>query len=335
MGLINYTPAYQLNELIDKRLIELTLTDQPGYSSDTLTIKMEAGGLTRDDYPKSGDVLRLSLGWRETGLWDMGSFIVSKVKPSYLPKELNIVATSAPFNANPGTDAKLRRSQSYESMTLGDIVKVGAERMGLTALIHPELTNIKIAHADQKNETDLSYLNRLAQYFDAVMKPIDGRLVFSKRGQIKSLSGGELSPVQLVLTNSTRSPHNALQKLKIEEPERDQFLGVRADWINQESASIEQVIVGQKPFKQLPGRYKSAEEALRLSQAELRRMNRQGIKINYKVAGNPLLMSEGVVNLTGLDEDYLTGNYSNDRVIHKMTKTTYQTTGEASALIES
>lgn len=32
---------------------------------------------------------------------------------------------------------------------------------------------------------------------DAVVKPVDGKFVFSKRGQLKSLSGAELPIVEL------------------------------------------------------------------------------------------------------------------------------------------
>ena len=119
-----------------------------------------------------------------------------------------------------------------------------------------------IAHIDQKNETDLSFLQRLAVKYDAVVKPVDGKLVFSRRGQTKSLSGQSVPAVELQLYQGEKAPHNALLAVSFVEPERDQFLGVRADFHDIAAAEIIRFETGQTPFKQLPGRFKDQGEAI-------------------------------------------------------------------------
>lgn len=335
MGLVNFTPAFNLvgHQALNRRTQSITLTDSPGYTSDTLKIIVNMQDIPRKTWPRSGDEISLELGWLETGLVDMGKFVIAKVKPLYLPKRAEITATMAPFNAKAG-EKKARRSQTYSETTLGQIIKSCASRLGLSARVHPNFTNKGIEHLDQKNETDLAFLHRLAVKYDAVLKPVDGFLIFSRRGQSKSLSGQSLPPVDLQLYVGDKAPYNGLISVDFVEPERDQFLGVRADWFDQDKSEIVRYELGQSPFKQLPGRYKSASAAIDAAQGELARMARQGIKVNFTVPGNPFLMAEGVVNLIGFEEDHLNGAYSNDQVVHALVPgQSYKTMGSASALI--
>lgn len=335
MGLINYTPAFNLvgHEALNRRAQSIVLTDSPGYTADTLKIVVNMEGKPRQEWPRSGDNIALELGWLESGLVNMGKFVIAKVKPLYLPKRAEITATSAPFNAKSG-DKKMRQSHTYSETTLGEIVQTCADRLGMSARVHPDLSGISLVHVDQKNETDLSFLHRLATKYDAVVKPVDGHLVFSRRGQSKTLSGQSLEPVQLQLYQGDKSPYNALVSVGFVEPERDQFLGVRADWFDEDAVEIVRYQVGEAPFKQLPGRYKTSQSAIEAATGELSRMARQGIKVTYTVPGNPLLMAEGTINLTGFDEDHLNGPYSNDRVTHSLIPgQSYQTQGAASVQI--
>jgi phage protein D len=334
---INYTPAFNIRgpEIVNQRMQSLTVTDSPGYISDTIRIMVNMEGVAKNSWPKSGDTIGVELGWQETGLTDMGDYTVSKIKPLYLPKRAEIIATSAPFNAMPDTDAKRRRSETYTETTLAEIVQYCAKRMGMSARIHPDFNSLSIVHIDQKNETDLSFLQRLAGPIDAVVKPIDGNLVFSRRGQSKSLTGQSLTPVELQLYKGDRAPFNALLEVDFVEPERDLFQGVKADWFNIDTGEIVRFEKGQSPFKQLPGRYKTELEAASAIDGELRRMKREGIKVFYTAPCNPLLMAEGSINLTGFDDDeQLNGLYSNDKVTHTLIPgRVFKTTGEASALL--
>ena len=334
MGLVNYTPAFNItgHDLINKRLQSLSLIDSPGYISDTLTIVINIEDVQRHNWPKSSDQLTVELGWKESGLVSMGTFTISKIKPLYLPKRLQITATAAQFNAKSG-DVKLRRSQSYIDKTLGDIVKTCASRLQLLPRIHKQLSDVAIDHIDQKNETDLSFLQRLAIKYDAVVKPVDQNLVFSMRGQSKTLTGKELAPVPLQLYSGNKAPQNALLSVSFVEPEKNQFKGVRADWYDIDNAEIVRYQTGQEPFKQLTGRFKSAAQAIDAAQSELKRTYRQNFKVSYSVAGEPLLMAEGAINLSGFDEEHINGLYSNDRITHSYSNGTYKTSGEASAIL--
>lgn len=335
MGLINYTPQFLIagNDDLNKLTEHLVLIDSPGLVADTLTLTVNMKNIPRSQWPRSGDELHLKLGWKESGLVDMGKFTVSKVKPVYLPKKAIIIASPAPFNAQAG-GKKVRRSETYTDCTLGDLVRYCANRLGLSSRVHPDFENKQITHIDQKNESDLAFLSRLALRHDAVAKPINGLLVFSKRGQSRSLSGQSLQPIPLQLYEGKKSPHNAFKSVSFVEPEREIYRGVIADWYNQDQAEIVKFQVGQSPFKQLPGRFADEQKAKDAAIGELSNMARNGIKASYTVAGEPMLMSEAPVNFTGFDEDQLNGDYSNDRVEHVMTPgSSYVVNAQCSAML--
>lgn len=337
MGLVNLTPDFDIPELtkFKGRITQITAQDISGYSSDAVTIHINMQDKVIDDLPKSGSDITLKMGWLESGLLSMGKFTISNIKPQFKPKMVVITALASPFNANPKNETKLRRSETYENKTINDIVTACAQRMELTPRVHADFQSLTIEHIDQKNETDLSFLQRLSIKFDAVVKPVDGKLVFSRKGQEKTLSGEAIPIVELQHYNGNKAPYNALLQVSFDLPERSQFLGLRADWYDIDNAEIVRLEHGQEPFKQLAGRFKSAETAYNSIHAELRRMDREGVKVNFTVAGNPSLMAEGVINLSGFDDDRLGGQYSIDTVTHSfIAKQSFKTMVTASALVE-
>lgn len=333
MGL-NYTPQFEINNaLLQNRVERLVLTDSAGYQSDTLNLTVNMAGIDRANWPRSGTELTVKLGWLESGLVEMGSFIISKITPKYLPKKAEITATAAPFNAKAGR-LKLRRSETYTDVTLGDLVRYIANRINLSPRVHADFDALKIAHIDQKNESDLSFLQRLASKFDAAVKPINDLLVFGRRGQTKTLSGKPVPVVSLQLYSGNKAPQNALLSVDFTEPERDMYRGVYADFIDSDNAEIVRYKTGQDPFKQLTGRYNSPEDAVNAAKGELMRLKRGGIKVKFSVAGDPNIMAESAIDLSGFDEDHLNGKYSNDIVTHTFIPgETYKTSGTASALV--
>ena len=54
-------------------LISLTITDEPGLKSDKLELILAEQSL---ELPKTGEYLRVSLGYKESGLFDMGTFVI-------------------------------------------------------------------------------------------------------------------------------------------------------------------------------------------------------------------------------------------------------------------
>uniref|UniRef100_UPI0035D021A0 late control protein n=1 Tax=Bartonella sp. MR110HLJHH TaxID=3243555 RepID=UPI0035D021A0 len=58
--------------------------------------------------------------------------------------------------------------------------------------VDPSLAKIVVRHIDQTAESDMAFATRLAEDYDAVAKPVDGKLVLAKRGEGKAITGETL-----------------------------------------------------------------------------------------------------------------------------------------------
>lgn len=333
MGL-KITPVFRItgpNEAAyNTRATSIVVKDNPGYQTDSLSITLSATDLVHNI--KSGDQITLEWGYKEDAtLFDMGTFTVSKAKPLFLPKRLAIIATANALHIN--APSKARRSQTYSGLHVFEIVAEIAARLNLTAKVHNSLAEKLLVHIDQKNESDLSFLQRLASSYDAVAKAVDGNLIFAPRGLIKNQSGQTLEPVLLVVPNSTKSaPYNALISLDVEIPEREQFMGIKADFHNQKTALSTSVQVGTEPFGNIPGRFADEAQAKAAATAELSRIKRQSLKCTFSAPGNPKIMSEAPIKIMGAD-DLVDGDWSCDQIQHQWVNGSFITSGSASAVV--
>ena len=78
-----YAGSKEITAAIRDRLIELVVTDEAGIQSDALKLTLddrrrEDGAIA--ELPRIGTVLTVSLGYAETTLVAMGSFIVDEVE---------------------------------------------------------------------------------------------------------------------------------------------------------------------------------------------------------------------------------------------------------------
>ena len=83
-----------MNAAIHNRLLSLDLTDEAGYQSDSLEIRLD----DRDGkikLPRRGVTLDVRLGFKEVGLAEMGLFTVDEVEVKGPPATLTVRARSA------------------------------------------------------------------------------------------------------------------------------------------------------------------------------------------------------------------------------------------------
>lgn len=193
------TPAFRIHiadkdvtSELDKRLINLTLTDNRGFVADDLT-------LTLDDadgqivMPRLGAVLHLELGWKGQALCPKGSFVVDAVTLQGSPDTLSITARSADFSSV----LSQKHEHTWHETTLGAVVKDIAGKIGLKPALSDELKDKPIDHIDQTNESDGSFLVRLASRYGAIAAIKDGHLLFMPQGEGRTASGKLLPIVAL------------------------------------------------------------------------------------------------------------------------------------------
>ncbi|TBM25678.1 phage late control D family protein [Hafnia paralvei] len=219
---------------IEKRLMSLTLTDNRGFEADQLDIELDdADGALA--LPRRGVVLVLSLGWKGQALTPKGRFVVDEIEHFGAPDKLTLRARSADFRDT----LNIQREASYHDKTLGDIVKTIAKRNKLNVAMDSALEKVKIPHVDQTNESDGSFLTRLAKQEGAMASVKGGKLLFIRQGQSRTASGKPIPAVTIMRGDGDQHRFGLA--------DRGAYTGVTASWLNtREPKKKEQVAVKRK-----------------------------------------------------------------------------------------
>ncbi len=289
-------PAFRLTvdgldiaQLISPRLMSLELTDNRGIEADQLSITLsDHDGLLT--IPPKGAVLRLWLGWSDTGLVDKGTYTVDETEHSGAPDVLSIRARSADLRKG----LKTKRERSWSNTTLGEVMGDIAIGNGLTATIAGALDGLPILQLDQANESDANLISRLGEEFDAVASVKAGCLLCLPAGGGKTASGMDLP--HITLTRADGDQHRYLQA------DRDSYDGVRAYYYDVNSAKKQEAIAGGGDnLKDLRHTYSDQQSALRAARAEFRRLQRGSATLSYTLAmGRPDLIPELTYTLQGV-----------------------------------
>ncbi len=276
-------------QIISPRLMSLELTDNRGVEADQLSITLsDHDGLLT--IPPKGAVVRLWLGWSDTGLVDKGTYTVDETEHSGAPDVLSIRARSADLRKG----LKTKRERSWSNTTLGDVLGDIAIGSGLTATIAGALDGLPILQLDQANESDANLISRLGEEFDAVASVKAGCLLCLPAGGGKTASGMDLP--HITLTRADGDQHRYLQA------DRDSYDGVRAYYYDVNSAKKQEAIAGGGDnLKDLRHTYSDQQSALRAARAEFRRLQRGSATLSYTLAmGRPDLIPELTYTLQGV-----------------------------------
>lgn len=317
------TPIYQImvgngdiTGLVADRLLSLKVTDEAGIRSDSVEFQLD----DRDnaiELPHTGAELSVSMGYRETGLARMGVYIVDEIVLSGPTRTLTIRGKAA----NMPKTIKAPKTRPWDDATLGTLVASIAAEHGLTPQVSEEMAGIALPHLDQTEESDLHLLTRLAKQFDGVAKPAGGRLLMVKREQWRSAIRKKIPAVNL-------SPAE-LSSWQVTLADRDHYGSVTADWHDKGAAKRITVKAGDgPPVYKMRKSYPDAAQAQETADATLALLNRGTGKLNITLPGNPALMAEGTVNMSGFRTG-VDGPWLINRVSHTLNSRGYTTSLDA------
>ncbi|WP_455911402.1 phage late control D family protein [Pseudomonas putida] len=292
-------PAFRLTvdgndiaQIISPRLMSLELTDNRGIEADQLSMTLsDHDGLL--SIPPKGAVVRLWLGWSDTGLVEKGTYTVDEIEHSGAPDVLSIRARSADLRKG----LKTKRERSWSNTTLGDVLGDIAIGNGLTATIAGSLDGLPILQLDQANESDANLISRLGEEFDAMASVKAGCLLCMPTGGGKTASGLDLPHV--TLTRADGDHHRYLLA------DRDSYDGVRAYFYDVNSAKKQEAVAGGgENLKDLRHTYSDKQSALRAARAEFNRLRRGSATLSYTLAmGRPDLIPELTYTLQGVKDE--------------------------------
>ncbi|WP_305863299.1 phage late control D family protein [Klebsiella pneumoniae] len=221
---------------LDPRIISLELTDNRGFEADELTIAIDdSDGLI--ELPPRGAELSVSLGWQGEPLVYKGVYTVDEVAHSGPPDRLEITARSADFR----DEFNVKREVSWHDVTVERIVSAIARRYKLTPVISELLMSAEIDHADQTQESDMSFLTRMADLLGAITTIKNGSLLFILPGGGVSANGKALP--QFAITRSSGDRHS------FRVADRDAYTGVQAYWLDLEFGKKKKVTVKERKKK--------------------------------------------------------------------------------------
>jgi phage protein D len=314
------TPAFRIvadgkdvSAAIADRLLSIRINDQAGQQSDSLEISLD----DRDSLlpvPKSGSKIQVWLGYSSNGKLPvyMGTYAVDEVELSMGPRSMSIKATAA--HTAPKL-VKQQRTQSWHGKTLGDVVKEIAGRNGLTPVIKGDLASIQIQHEDQTNESDQSFLTRLAEKYKATIKPADGKLVVVPRSE-----GAGSFTIQLSEVSDWRCT------LK----NRGAYGQVKVKWLDRTTNKEKNKTHGQSdklPTFEEKQLFRNEQEATKAAESRLQSLKAGEVRISLKMQGRPDLNADGTITLSGFRE-YVDGTWVIKSVSHELGSGGYSTSVE-------
>lgn len=278
-----------LNDLILKRIISVTVTDNRANEADQLDITLgDSDGAL--ELPRRGVKINCKLGFVGEGLHDKGDFIVDETEWAGPPDQITIKASSANFKSN----IKEAKSKSYHRKKFGEVASEIATNHNLTLVMTEALKNIDLNHIDQTNESDLNLLVRLAKQNGAEMAVKKDRLLIFEAGTAQTASGKPLPAIRLTRRHG--------DKFRYSEQDRESdHTGVSASYHDTGKAKRESVTAGADgKVKKLKGTFANKEEAERASKAKMAEIKRQMAKFSITTAfGIPSISTESPVLLDG------------------------------------
>ena len=317
-------PAYRIladqrdiTDAIRDRLLSLTLTDEAGYQSDTVSLRLDDRE-GRIELPRKGAKLEVSLGYEERGLAQMGLYIVDEIELAGPPDTLTIQAKAVDMKSN----LKQHKTRAWSDTTLDEVVSTIAQEHRLKPRVEPALGAIRIPHIDQTEESDLHFLTRLGNQYDAVGKPAGPYVLFVPHGQAQSASGQATKAVSIHRTQT--SDH------RVTLANRGEFRAVLAHWQDVEAGQQVTERVGDgEPVFTLRHTYPTAEEARAAAQAKFNALTRGLATINLTLKpGDPTLAAEAKLTLSDFRRG-VDGEWIATQITHELTSSGYTTRVEA------
>ncbi|GLS27377.1 phage late control D family protein [Marinibactrum halimedae] len=299
------------------RLVSINVVLNNGEVSDQLSLVFD----DRETFwgrdiaiPSQGVNLSVSLGYQALTS-EMGDFIVNQVHASGSGGGRTLSVTATP------TLLSGESMLTWGDESLSTIVSDIAKKYDLIAKVSAKLANRKLPVVHQCNESDSAFLTRLAQRFNAFVKPMAGNLLFMTRGEGSSASGLPMLPV-VIPAQDVLSWSKTLS-------EQHDFTKVGARWSDFQSGIEQEVYMPpQKPQKnEMILRdsiiYNNQAEAEAAAEAKFKEVNRDNEKIQLTVLGNPHITAEGKILVDGLRSG-ANGTYIVERVTHSFSQGGFQ-----------
>lgn len=306
-----------VTRLVRDNLLNFRLTITSDRTSDTLEIELSDAD-ARLALPTAEREMRVSLGYQDDGLIDMGVYFHDESELDLEPRRLVVRATAADFRRRSTLKAPKRRA--WDNVSLGSLVATIAAEHGYRGAVPPSLSSIVIPHIDQTAESDLHLLRRLSRQYDATFKAVGGSLVFAPRGSGRTARTGQAMPTVRLAPAARRGGVRSVLSARYAVKGRPRYGAVVAAYQDVASASLVHVKAGTgTPVYEIREPLPDRAQAEAAATARLTRYARQTREVDLTVPGDPRLVSEVVLELEDWPEQGI-GRWTILRADHNLSK---------------
>lgn len=316
--------GHDATNFMEPYLLSFSYTDNATDKADSVQLEVHdrEGKWAGEWAPKKGTNVTASfqcLYWFEKGQHgslNCGSFTVDEVDYSGPPDKVSIKAVSASLT---GSLRETANTRAWEKYSLQGVAGELASTHGLDLLY--DAPPLDFARQDQREESDLAFLSRIANQRGVNVKVHDGKLALyeARRGDGRSASltipktGGQFSPKSYSFKETSTDTAYTGCTVAYNDPDTGQTHSYHFDAKGQRT---ETAVEGARKEWKLNGRVESEAEARTLAQNAVRRKNEGECTGNLEIMGHPGLVAGITLNLTGFGR--FSGVYFVETAEHKV-----------------
>ncbi|MFJ2981295.1 MULTISPECIES: phage late control D family protein [unclassified Pseudomonas] len=305
-----------ITALINDRLLLLRTTDKPGMESDDFELRIDA----RDGavaLPSRGAVIEVYLGYAGQPLTLLGRYTVDEVELSGPPDTLVIRGKASDLRGS----GRTIRSGSWEAVPLQRIVVEIGARNGWQAICP---VTRQVPRVDQYNESDFSFITRLARQYDCTAKLANDQLLVLPRQAGRSASGKPLDVVNIARSDVSQW-HFRLDDKATRKAVRTRHQDSASGELKTVELSNEDAAEEGRPVHTDRHLYPNRAAAEQAAKARLASFNRDTANVRLDLPGRTDLFAERSIDLQGFALG-LDGQYQIDAVEHVLTGSGWRTT---------
>ena len=298
---------------ISDHLLSLSYTDKVAGESDEIQIQLEdKDGLWQNDWwPEKGDTIEVQIIDGDAAL-PCGKFTLDEKELTGSRSGGDLFSISG-LAASVTKQLRTKRSTAHENKTLKELAKSVADRHGLT--IQGVIPDIRFTRITQNRETDLAFLNRMADQYGLLFSIRDTRLVF------ESMEGIEKKDPVISIDKTEVSSFSFTDKTE------DTYADTKVSYHNPETNElIEYDDTGEDGYdtQAIEAKAETKQQAEVIAKSAQRKKTTRVQTCSISCQGNILLLSGVNVELTGFGK--MSGIYHITESNHQLMRSDGYTT---------
>jgi len=251
---------------LKKYILGIEYTDAKDNEADGFKIRFHGENFAPPEYK---DILKVWLGF-EGNLWYIGSFSVLKSRLEHRTKVISITGTPVNFS----TQIKEKRTQSYENVSLDQVLQKIAKRNDLS--VKNSFYDLMFLHLSQDDQSDLDFMRKVASDIGATFAIKNDTILFRPK------KGGDKESELPTFTIDADLTDN----LYLEMLDKTLYNSGVASWQSTKENKVLSVSVGSgSPALNVRGSFQSEAEAMVKLKAELNKKNKGTVRGGFDYEG--------------------------------------------------